>query len=969
MMKLHTLALFAVLLLSGLSFADVNASGTYASCSGTINASSVTCLTTGCVNILPGHSNINLYGVSCAGAITGSQLSNIRIINGTMEGANFGTETISLTDSSNVYIEGITIQPSSFCPGVHKIYLHGITGTCELNNVENQYCIDHPGGSTYFTDPDTIIDNADNCYIHGSTFDRYLSITNSNVIRLADISSDFLSHTHSNVDSVTSLTLEGAIAGGQIKTNITNVHIKSNSAGSIEINTGFVDTQTVNQNWTLALNGVVSQSIHNVAGSLTMSESSGNTFANNNFTNVAVASNSGANTFTSNSISNLTLAGQSSWNIFTNNLHDGGVTITNQSNNNQIVSTASSVLGVCGTSYPYPVIGFAITNSAGTSINTNGASTGCVDISSSTSTSISNTIINCRTCAIGVGRTSTITNTNSVALSNSTINGVVMSNSNSSDFSTVNLSGSLTMTDSNLNAFGANSNISGISLTRSNRNTWTNVSNTGALTVSLSDYNNIIVDRTGAVSLVNSNYNNVTGINITKAQIYTSSLSLASSAWNSITGLSFTGGCGSGGTAGIRQPAVTFSTLSSGNYFGRNVVDNPACAWHYPLSGQPWLMILDVSSINNVIEENMFIDPTDLVDRYFYDYGANGSNTLQGNGYGIILRDPARNISGVVESLWWQNWSYSGSSRYYFAGFGPDAKRVVSPANYPTTVFNETDFYPLTPNTTSNGSVNVTILYPPDALTPELMSLYIPVTYLMEGGMNLRNCWLAVNKSGERFYTIQMTVPCANNTTVGISLDSGGIYAVMVGAFDDTGAGWDINTFRMSSSATPPACAAGLIMCGGVCAATCPTSCPLGTMLCGDGICRASCEGGTTWGCSPERPDQCWIIGQNTTTQYDACASGFTQYGQNKSYLERYIVCNFARVVGNAEWGGAMLALIVLMVFLAFVMMQNTRLDGKLAVMIPVVILVSVWMGWVMWIAMFVVGAIIALGLIRLIYK
>ena len=140
-------------------------------------------------------------------------------------------------------------------------------------------------------------------------------------------------------------------------------------------------------------------------------------------------------------------------------------------------------------------------------------------------------------------------------------------------------------------------------------------------------------------------------------------------------------------------------------------------------------------------------------------------------------------------------------------------------------------------------------------------------------------------------------------------------------------------------------------------------------MLCGDGICRASCEGGTTWGCSPERPDQCWIIGQNTTTQYDACASGFTQYGQNKSYLERYIVCNFARVVGNAEWGGAMLALIVLMVFLAFVMMQNTRLDGKLAVMIPVVILVSVWMGWVMWIAMFVVGAIIALGLIRLIYK
>jgi hypothetical protein len=118
-------------------------------------------------------------------------------------------------------------------------------------------------------------------------------------------------------------------------------------------------------------------------------------------------------------------------------------------------------------------------------------------------------------------------------------------------------------------------------------------------------------------------------------------------------------------------------------------------------------------------------------------------------------------------------------------------------------------------------------------------------------------------------------------------------------------------------------------------------------------------------------------------TAYYSCAANYTQYGsyenQSGSTLERYITCGFRSVFGGgtiAGFSGAsvaelFMALIMVAFFLAFVMMQNTRIDAKMAVMIPVVIMAAIWAttGWMLTLLIFAIGVIIYLAIGKMINK
>jgi hypothetical protein len=118
-------------------------------------------------------------------------------------------------------------------------------------------------------------------------------------------------------------------------------------------------------------------------------------------------------------------------------------------------------------------------------------------------------------------------------------------------------------------------------------------------------------------------------------------------------------------------------------------------------------------------------------------------------------------------------------------------------------------------------------------------------------------------------------------------------------------------------------------------------------------------------------------------TAYYSCSANYTQYGnfsnQSGSTLERYLSCGFRSALGGGNVAGVstssmadvLMAIIIIGFFLAFVMMQNTRFDAKVAVMIPVIIMAAIWAttGWLMTLLIFALGILIYLALGKIMNK
>ena len=396
-----------------------------------------------------------------------------------------------------------------------------------------------------------------------------------------------------------------------------------------------------------------------------------------------------------------------------------------------------------------------------------------------------------------------------------------------------------------------------------------------------------------------------------------------------------------GSSSGITFDNMTFA----GNW---DAGDPPpgANTWLY------WLLYVDTGASDITLKNSLLETTIDLV----YDANSPSVTTLDNNGYALTMSG-YKNITGVLVGRT-SPLLYSGViGRDYPYGQNTSNHTAVgatqdpcSPTSVPAyELYNVVDRSPLTSRNISNGTLNVTILYP--ANNQYLGQTYtFPVTYSITSGAGLTNCQVAMQQDGNMGYQVAQMIPCGSgfgeSQTVQITAPVWTGYTLYVSAVDNSGskvASVHITFYSPNNNTN------------------------------GSGGGPGFCTGPQCWYCSPEHPELCWMIntGNNSSyTYYDACVAGTSQYGVgNRSYIERYITCNFGRLVGNAEMGPIVLAIMVLTFFTVFVMMQNTRLDGKLAVLIPVVILVAVWMGWIMWIVLFIVGGILFLGLIRFITK
>lgn len=346
-----------------------------------------------------------------------------------------------------------------------------------------------------------------------------------------------------------------------------------------------------------------------------------------------------------------------------------------------------------------------------------------------------------------------------------------------------------------------------------------------------------------------------------------------------------------------------------------------------------------------------------------YNENAPSALTLDQNGYGQTMYG-TKNITGYVVGretplfylgMAGTDYPYQQSTSNHSAAGAAVCSSVPIPVYE---LFNATDYAPLTWRRFTNGTLNVTIVSPANnaylGQSYTFPMYYTIVAGLVNGSTSMvyGNCHVLLQKDGEMGYEVNSLIPCGtgNGELLGTDVtasNEGGGYTLTVIAFDNSGAAQDSRhiSFAVNGSGPTP----------------------------------GPCTGSNCWPdpneCSAQHPENCWTpcVGPSCTNSsylfYDACVSGTSQYGTNRSYIERYITCNFGRLIGNAEMGGIALAIMVLLFFTAFVMMQNTRLDGKLAVLIPVFIMVAVWMGWIMWIGLIILGVIIALGIIRLISR
>lgn len=111
----------------------------------------------------------------------------------------------------------------------------------------------------------------------------------------------------------------------------------------------------------------------------------------------------------------------------------------------------------------------------------------------------------------------------------------------------------------------------------------------------------------------------------------------------------------------------------------------------------------------------------------------------------------------------------------------------------------------------------------------------------------------------------------------------------------------------------------------------------------------------------------CGTCVNSYAASYNACASNVSIYGTtNRSYFERYLSCSFATLVGGSfQYGQGLLAVLFCGFFVTFVMFQNTRIEGKMVVLIPVAFMMAIWVGWIMMLLGGFVGIILYLALRR----
>lgn len=89
----------------------------------------------------------------------------------------------------------------------------------------------------------------------------------------------------------------------------------------------------------------------------------------------------------------------------------------------------------------------------------------------------------------------------------------------------------------------------------------------------------------------------------------------------------------------------------------------------------------------------------------------------------------------------------------------------------------------------------------------------------------------------------------------------------------------------------------------------------------------------------------------------------------NRSYLERFVSTSFGRMIGNDEFGQAFLAILCIGFFFVFVSFQNTRVEGKAAVIIPALLLTAVFVGWLLTLIALGLGVLLYLALSKIINK
>jgi uncharacterized membrane protein len=117
--------------------------------------------------------------------------------------------------------------------------------------------------------------------------------------------------------------------------------------------------------------------------------------------------------------------------------------------------------------------------------------------------------------------------------------------------------------------------------------------------------------------------------------------------------------------------------------------------------------------------------------------------------------------------------------------------------------------------------------------------------------------------------------------------------------------------------------------------------------------------------CAAYQADQdAWALWNNSsTTQYNI--SNIT----NRSYLERYVSTSVGKMIGNDEFGQAFVAIIVFSFFFVFVSFQNTRIEGKAAVLLPAILLTAVFIGWIVIIVAIIVGIVLYVSLSKILNK
>ena len=77
------------------------------------------------------------------------------------------------------------------------------------------------------------------------------------------------------------------------------------------------------------------------------------------------------------------------------------------------------------------------------------------------------------------------------------------------------------------------------------------------------------------------------------------------------------------------------------------------------------------------------------------------------------------------------------------------------------------------------------------------------------------------------------------------------------------------------------------------------------------------------------------------------------------TYLETFIADGFVNIFGDNLW----LGVFFITFFLAYVLMMKTSLEGKLVIFTPVVLLATIWIGWLWVLVGLFAGLLIAMGI------